>query len=143
MRWIISLALNCIQPHVVTLSILRRASPKNPTTYSLHVYGLFDLQLNINFLLTEREVFTKKCRAEVFFVQTEPVGLGLYKKSEVRYLSVKTEQARLIKSLLYGIYMHLYSKQPRNTWFEMNILVAWYTFGRRKQKLPMYSFLST
>jgi hypothetical protein len=28
---------------------------------------------------------------------------GLYKKNEVRYFSVHTEQARLIKSLLYGI----------------------------------------
>ena len=44
------------------------------------------------------------------FVQTKPVGRGLYKKSEVRYFSVKTEQARLIKSLLYGI-RHLYLKK--------------------------------
>jgi hypothetical protein len=57
-----------------------------------------------NFLVTEREVFTEKYRTEVFFVQTEPVGRGLYKKTEVRYFFVKTEQARLIKSL-YGIYM--------------------------------------
>ena len=56
-----------------------------------------------NFLLTEREVFTDKYRTEVFFVQTEPLGRGLYKKTEVRYFSVKTKQARLIKSLLYGI----------------------------------------
>jgi hypothetical protein len=47
---------------------------------------------------------TEKYRTEVFFVQTEPVGRGLYKKTEVRYFFVKTEQARLIKSL-YGIYM--------------------------------------
>jgi hypothetical protein len=61
--------------------------------------------LTINFLLTEREVFTEKYRTEVFFVMTEPVGQGLYKKTEVRYFSVKTKQARLIKSLLlYGIY---------------------------------------
>jgi hypothetical protein len=53
--------------------------------------------LIFNFLLTEREVFTEKYRTEVFFVQTEPVGRGLYKKTEVRYFSVKTEQARLIK----------------------------------------------
>ena len=58
-------------------------------------------------LLTEREVFKEKYRTEVFFVQTESVGRGLYKKTEVRYFSVKTEQARLIKSLLYGIYRHL------------------------------------
>ena len=57
-----------------------------------------------NFLLTEREVCTEKDRTEVFFVQTEPVGRGLYKKTEVRYFSVHIEQARLIKSLLYGIY---------------------------------------
>ena len=68
----------------------------------------------INLLLTEREVCTEKYRTEVFFVQTEPVGRGLYKKTEVRYFSVHTEQARLIKSLLYGIYRHLYSKQTRN-----------------------------
>jgi hypothetical protein len=57
-----------------------------------------------NFLLTEREVCTKKYRTEVFFVQTEPVGRGLYKKIEVRYFFVHTKQARFIKSLLYGIY---------------------------------------
>jgi hypothetical protein len=68
-----------------------------------------------NFLLTEREVFTEKYWTEVFFAQTEPVGQGLYKKTEVRYFSVKTEQARLIKSLLYGIYRYLYLlKQTRN-----------------------------
>jgi hypothetical protein len=33
-----------------------------------------------NFLLTEREVCTEKYRTEVFFVQTEPVGRGLYKR---------------------------------------------------------------
>jgi hypothetical protein len=70
---------------------------------------------NINFLLTEREVCTEKYRTEVFFVQTEVIGRGLYKKTEVRYFSVHTEQARLIKSLLYGIYRHLYLKQTRNT----------------------------
>jgi hypothetical protein len=43
----------------------------------------------INFLLTEREVCTEKYRTEVFVVQTEPVGRGLYKKTEVvRYFSV-------------------------------------------------------
>jgi hypothetical protein len=66
-----------------------------------------------NFLLTEREVFTEKYRTSVFFVQTEPVGRGLYKKTKVRYFPVKTEQARLIKGLLYGIYRHLYLKQKR------------------------------
>jgi hypothetical protein len=40
------------------------------------------------------------------YEQTESVGQGLYKKTEVRYFSVHTEQARLIKSLLYGIYRH-------------------------------------
>ena len=70
-----------------------------------------------NFLLTEREVSvcTKKYRTEVFSVQTESVGRGLYKKTEVRYFSVHTEQARLIKSLLYGISRYLYLKQTRNT----------------------------
>ena len=40
-------------------------------------------------------------------MQTEPVGRRLYKKTKVRYFSVKTklsEVIRLIKSLLYGIY---------------------------------------
>jgi hypothetical protein len=49
-----------------------------------------------NFLSNEREVCTEKYRTEVFFVQTEPVGQGLYKKAEVRYFSVHTELARLI-----------------------------------------------
>jgi hypothetical protein len=53
-----------------------------------------------NFLLTERDVCTEKYRTEVFFVHTKPVGQGLYKKIEVRYFSVHTEQARLIKNLL-------------------------------------------
>jgi hypothetical protein len=47
--------------------------------------------------------FTERFRL-FFFVQTEPVGRGLYRKTEVRYFSVHTEQARLIKSLLYDIY---------------------------------------
>jgi hypothetical protein len=67
-----------------------------------------------NLLLTEREICKEKYRTDVFFVQTEPVGRGLYKKTEVRYFSVHTEQARLIKCLLYGIYRHLYLKQTRN-----------------------------
>jgi hypothetical protein len=56
------------------------------------------------------------------YIQTEPVGQGLYKKTEVRYFSVHTEQARLIKNLLYGIDKHLYLKQTRNAWFEMHII---------------------
>jgi hypothetical protein len=48
-----------------------------------------------NFILTE--VCTEKYRTEVFFVQTEPVGRGLYKKTEFRYFSVHSEQGRLIK----------------------------------------------
>ncbi len=36
------------------------------------------------------------------FVQTEPVGQGLYKKTEVIYFSVQTEQARLTKRLLFN-----------------------------------------
>jgi hypothetical protein len=48
----------------------------------------------INFLLTEREVCTEKYRTEVFFVQTEPVGRGLYKKTEVRYFSVHIPSKR-------------------------------------------------
>ena len=65
--------------------------------------------LTISFLLTEREISTEKYRTEVFFAQTESVGRGLYKKTKVRYFSVKTKQARLIKSLLYGIYIDIYT----------------------------------
>jgi hypothetical protein len=42
---------------------------------------------------------SEKYRIEVFFVQTKPVGRGLYKKTELRYFSVHIDQARLIKSL--------------------------------------------
>jgi hypothetical protein len=80
-----------------------------------------------------RSVRTVKYQTEIFFVQTESAGRGLYKKTEVRYFSVHTEQARSIKRLLYGIYRHLYLKQTRNAWFEMHI-IARFTFGRRKQK---------
>jgi hypothetical protein len=72
------------------------------------------LQLFRTWFGFRNEVCTEKYRTEVFFVQTEPVGRGLYKKTEFRYFSVHTEQARLIKSLLYGIYRHLYLKQTRN-----------------------------
>ena len=48
----------------------------------------------INFLLTECEVCTEKYRTEVFFVQTEPIGRGLYKKTEVRYFSVHIPNKR-------------------------------------------------
>jgi hypothetical protein len=49
-------------------------------------------------------------QVQVFLQQTNPVGRGLYKNTEVRYFSVYTKQARKIKSLLYGIYRHLYKK---------------------------------
>ena len=43
--------------------------------------------------VTEREVCTEKYQTEVFFVQTEPVYRGsLYKKTEVRYFSVPSEE---------------------------------------------------
>ena len=73
---------------------------------------------NINFLLTEREVCTEKYRTEVFFVQTEVIGRGLYKKTEVRYFSVHTEQTRLIISLLYGIYT--WNKQEMHDFLKEN-----------------------
>jgi hypothetical protein len=76
------------------------------------------------------EVCTEKYRTEVFFVQIEPVGRGLYKKTEFRWFSVHTEQGRLIKSLLYSIYS--WNKQEMHDL--KSILAAWYTFGRRKQK---------
>jgi hypothetical protein len=46
--------------------------------------GIANIQFSdiTTFLLTEREVFTEKYRTEVFFLQTEPVGRGLYKKTE-------------------------------------------------------------
>jgi hypothetical protein len=85
---------------------------------------------NVNFLLTEREVWTEKYRTGVFFVQTG----GLYKKTKVQYFSVHT-QAMLIKSLLYGIY--IWNKQEM---YDLKcILVTWYTFGRRKQKIQCIS----
>jgi uncharacterized sporulation protein YeaH/YhbH (DUF444 family) len=64
-----------------------------------------------NFLLTECEVCTEKYRTEVFFVQTEPVGRGLYKKTEVQYFSVHTEASEVNKKF---IIWHLYLKQTRN-----------------------------
>ena len=57
----------------------------------------------------------------------------MYKKTEIRYFSAHSEQARLIKSLLYGIYWHLLAKKQERHDLKC-ILVAWYTFGRRKQK---------
>jgi hypothetical protein len=110
----------------------------HPRSYVCVVCQHNNVNIN-NFLLTEREVCTEKCRTEVFFVQTGPVGRGLYKKTEVRYFSVQTEQARLIKSLLYGIYRHLYSKQTRNAWFEMYISSVVHIWS----KIPMYSFFFT
>jgi hypothetical protein len=50
----------------------------------------------INFLLTEREVF---------FVQTEPVGRGLYKKTEVRYFSVIYRASEVNKKfIIHNLY---------------------------------------
>jgi hypothetical protein len=59
---------------------------------SLLLYNF--LMYIIKFLLTEREVCIEKYQTQVFFVQTEPVGRGLYKKTVIRYFSVHTEQAR-------------------------------------------------
>jgi hypothetical protein len=64
------------------------------------------LPYNNNFLFSEREVFTEKYWTEVFFVQTEPVGRGLNKKTEGRYFSVKTEQAKLIEGPEGGSQSH-------------------------------------
>ena len=84
-----------------TLFVLGREFVLHASKIIIYIY------IYIKLLLTEREVCTEKHRTEVFFLQTEPVRRGLYKKTEVRYFSVHTEQARLIKSLLYGIYMNL------------------------------------
>ena len=70
------------------------------------LYALYKCIVN-NFLLTEREVCTEKYRTKVFFVQTKPVGQALYKKTVLQCFSVHTQQARLTKSLSYGIYRHL------------------------------------
>jgi hypothetical protein len=91
----------------------------------------------IKFLLTEREVYIEKYQTQVFFVQTEPGGWGLYKKTVIRYFSAHTEQARLLKSFLYGIYWHLYLKKTQERPDLKCRLVAWYTFGRRNKKIPM------
>ena len=61
---------------------------------------------NTNFLLTEREVCTVKYQTEAFFVhKPSPYGEVCTKRprSDIS-LYVQAEQARLIKSLLYGIY---------------------------------------
>ena len=104
-------------------------------TMNLLLYNFF--MHIIKFLLTEREVCTEKYQIQVFFVHTEPGGRGLYKKTEIRYFSAHSEQARLIKSLLYGIYWHLYLKKTQDSHDLKCILIAWYTFGRRKQKISM------
>jgi hypothetical protein len=72
--------------------------------YVLLPYHYVVLSYHCYFLLTEREIWREKYRTEVFFVQTEPAGRGLYKKNDVQYFSVHTKKARLIKRLLYGIY---------------------------------------
>jgi hypothetical protein len=87
-----------------------------------------------NFVLTERQVCTEKNRTEVFFVQTEPVGQGLHKKTEVRYFSLRTERTRLIKSLLYGIYRYLYLKQTWNAWFEMHNSCVVHIWSKKTKK---------
>jgi hypothetical protein len=50
---------------------------------------------------------------------TSVLRKGLYMQKDRGY--IHTEQTRLIKSLLYGIYRHLYLKQTRNARFEMHI----------------------
>ena len=60
-----------------------------------------------DFLLTEREVCNENYRTKVVFVQTKPVGQGLYEKTVLQCFSVHTQQARLTKSLSYDIYRHL------------------------------------
>jgi hypothetical protein len=98
--------------------------------------------LTINFLLTEREVFTEKYRTEVFFVMTEPVGQGLYKKTEVRYFSVKTKQARLIKSLLlYGIYTR--NKQEMHDLKCILVACMVHIWSKETKITNVFSFLST
>jgi hypothetical protein len=86
---------------------MRCESQGNGRVPLLNVLKAAPYNFPITSLLTEREGTdcTEKYRTEVFFAQTEPVGRGLYKKTEVQYFSVHSEQARLIKSLLYGIYL--------------------------------------
>jgi hypothetical protein len=91
---------------------------------------------NNNFLLTESDICTEKYRTEVFFVQTERVGRGLYKKTELRYFSVHAEQVRLIKSLLYGIYRHLYLKQTRNVCISVSSLV--YIWSKKTKNTNLF-----
>jgi hypothetical protein len=59
-------------------------------------------------------------------------------KTENRYFSVHTEQARLIKSLLYGIYRHLYSKQTRNPGFEMHISSVVHIWSKNPKNIQKY-----
>jgi hypothetical protein len=74
----------------------------------------------INFLRTEREVFCTK--------RLSPIFLCTYRVSEVN--------KKIISMPFIGIYTW---KQEMHDFR----LVAWYTFGQRKQKIPMYSFFST
>ena len=57
---------------------------------------------DINYINRARGLY-REISDRSLFVQTEPVRRGLYIKKEVRYLSGKTEQVRLTKSLSYNI----------------------------------------
>jgi hypothetical protein len=63
-----------------TFSLLDIIHYKNVLRREIENYTLYKFIVN-NFLLTEREVCTKKYRTKVFFVQTKPVGQALYKKT--------------------------------------------------------------
>jgi hypothetical protein len=84
-------------------------------------YALIQSSNIARILINRARSLQRNIGPRFFFVQTEPLGRGLHKKTKVRYFSVKTKQTTLIKSLLYCIYGHLYLKQTRNQWFEMHI----------------------
>jgi hypothetical protein len=91
---------------------------------------------NIN-VLTERQVCTEKYWTEVFFVQTEPVVRAMFVQKHRGPIFLRASEVNK-KFIVWHLYLKRHEMHDLK-W----ILVAWYTFGRRKQKIPMYSFFST
>jgi hypothetical protein len=85
----------CIILYIIVNFNIRQLLGLNCSNQTLiDKFSLIVVKNITNFILTEHEVCTEKYRTEVFFVQTKPVGRGLYKKTEFQYFSVHIYRAR-------------------------------------------------
>jgi hypothetical protein len=116
-----------------TFSLLDIIHYKNVLRREIENYTLYKFIVN-NFLLTEREVCTKKYRTKVFFVQTQPRRASFVQKDRAPMFFLYIQSKRGWQKVYNMAFICIYTWNKQEMSELKCILVAWYTFGRRKQK---------